>query len=112
MLRVIGRCYGTAEIGLISSAFEAAGLRLFVLDGATCQVLTSHATAMGGARLAVLEDEFRPAVELLQSLAPFQKSRLSLLTIILSVWGVLNAVPPPATGTYCRYRSVAAPPQT
>ncbi|MCI2393555.1 hypothetical protein [Aliiroseovarius sediminis] len=67
VLKHIGWAYGVADIGLVRSAFDAAGLPIFIHGDEVHQMMGQHAVAMGGARVMVFDHDIVAACALLDT---------------------------------------------
>ncbi|ATG47296.1 hypothetical protein [Celeribacter ethanolicus] len=103
----IGRAYGAADVALIESAFEGAGIPLFVLHRQVHLVASQHAVAFGGMPICVLPSDRDAAVALLSEIVPVHRCRLRWAAMVLFLLACLSfgtAVPMPINGTFPRYR--------
>lgn len=100
----VGWAYGTADIGLVRAAFDAAGLTVFIHGDEVHQVMGQQAVAMGGARIMVFDHEHEAARALLATcrLTHPTRFRWRLAAFLLALSVMFGAPPIPFRAIYVR----------
>ncbi|MEN8832748.1 MAG: hypothetical protein ABF285_00610 [Pacificibacter sp.] len=104
----IGRAYGVSDFSLLTAAFEAADIPLFLAGAQSHSVIPNFAVAMGGAQICVFSHDRDAAIHLLNSLDFRHELALPMWLKILCVTVslLLSVVPIHFTGVFPRFHSV------